>query len=920
MKLILNTGEAVGSKELLERLDSLEKGRGNTPVGGITPGGYKKVGKGKYIKVEGKKPVKVEDKKQKKKQTKKVPPDKSGGQVFKPGATDIPLSAHIDWMGSGSEVKIPGGSTFKKEGYDWLEYMPGGDKRYSDGTEIHTDIYRYGGVLIKKSEASDMEKAELTPMKARKILHDKEVNGKPLTEQQRKFFGAVANSTTRKATGPETPEEEERQEIKREEKKDPKPPPLPAMKKCGDAIEAKSKKACGEAHKSMYSKMSLGGGTIQGIPGVESSTTTLDVIEEEVEATREFWKANKYSAVGVKEFPKETPIEELKLKSAIDELGDFAKAIYIGPRGGRWLDPKHTIPYKTEKKKEPAAKKEPAKVREVPKVAFKESVVFVHGSASNVSYYTKQADGSYIENDSQQRVTQQQLERRAQADNVKEVKVHKPTEKSAINELSDFAKAEVDLVKCYNDSRTMDQWSNKFYSNTGLNIRALECAKDMLKLEQEEAAWRKTRTSYEDREDWSRKKRNVYSAKRSKEESVFSKRRDELKQKMAGLDVELVDYQIKEAKAQESARKSLTLDEWLEENDMQKSLKSEEENTMGKENLDKSQEAREVEAEPKVEKSGLDELLDFSKDQAMAKGSEVNLEGVQGLLYLKSEMSSERMAEFRKAWERMLEANPNADRKALGELLKAHPDVEWEEFEKAQAMPTGNPKQKLGQGSEQGEGLAGVGKTGGSNNGGPGPGQSADGQVKAPKSAKDKLSEDEEHDEKNMTEHKKPIESANKSMAIPSNQREMVTKEHAQVVARLRKGDTVEVEAGGGLPPEPEPAKELEKATVVRQGMVIYSDQSDIETEALLKSDTFYTGGAPTVIPFSRPIGAGKVCLKCKTLLSKSLSACPECGEGTVVHRVLPGGEAQGDHDGEPIVKSRAGGLRPRIEKDVFIK
>lgn len=34
---------------------------------------------------------------------------------------------------------------------------------------------------------------QLTPQKARQILHDKEIRGHPLTERQRRFFGAVAS-------------------------------------------------------------------------------------------------------------------------------------------------------------------------------------------------------------------------------------------------------------------------------------------------------------------------------------------------------------------------------------------------------------------------------------------------------------------------------------------------------------------------------------------------------------------------------------------------------------------------------------------------------------------------------------------------------------------------------------------------------
>ena len=51
--------------------------------------------------------------------------------------------------------------------------------------------------LLKSSW--DIVKGSLTPEKARKILHDKKVHGKPLTDQQRKYFGAVASGTAKKS-------------------------------------------------------------------------------------------------------------------------------------------------------------------------------------------------------------------------------------------------------------------------------------------------------------------------------------------------------------------------------------------------------------------------------------------------------------------------------------------------------------------------------------------------------------------------------------------------------------------------------------------------------------------------------------------------------------------------------------------------
>lgn len=274
--------------------------------------------------------------------------------------------------------------------------------------------------------------------------------------------------------------------------------------------------------------------------------------------------------------------------------------------------------------------------------------------------------------------------------------------------------------------------------------------------------------------------------------------------------------------------------------------------------------------------------------------------------------------------------NQEEDDMSEENLAKAGEEVEVEEepteqtgidelgaFAKAQSMPEGNPKQKLGVGEEQGGKLAGVGETSGSNTSGGGPGQDKDGQAKVKKPGKDKLSDDDADDEGQMKPHKKPIET--KKSVSPQGQRDMVAQEQAAAVSKLQKGEE-DVEAGGATPTPPEPKEDLEKGRTGSQGVVQYTEASDIAVEKLQKSGEFYTGGSPSVVPFSRPIGVGKSCPRCKANLSKSLTACPECGLGTTVHRVVPGGEAQGDHDGEPIVKSRSGKLRPRIEKDVPFK
>lgn len=50
-------------------------------------------------------------------------------------------------------------------------------------------------------DEDEMKKGGLTPNKARKILHDGTVHGKPLTDKQRRFFGANSKGNTLKYAG-----------------------------------------------------------------------------------------------------------------------------------------------------------------------------------------------------------------------------------------------------------------------------------------------------------------------------------------------------------------------------------------------------------------------------------------------------------------------------------------------------------------------------------------------------------------------------------------------------------------------------------------------------------------------------------------------------------------------------------------------
>lgn len=229
---------------------------------------------------------------------------------------------------------------------------------------------------------------------------------------------------------------------------------------------------------------------------------------------------------------------------------------------------------------------------------------------------------------------------------------------------------------------------------------------------------------------------------------------------------------------------------------------------------------------------------------------------------------------------------------------------------KADGMPEGNPKEQLGTGEEQGGKLAGVGKQSGDND-------STSKEAGAPSVQKDKLSEDDREDEDQMKSHKKPIETAAKSMSVPGHQRELVAHEHAVKVTQLQKSDDVTHGIGVATPAgaAPEPVRSL-RWQQGRDGMVTYSNQSDLEVERLCKSDDFYQYGDPQVTRASLFINQQVRCHACQNLMAKSLAVCPSCGEGA--QRAIPRVISDGESAPKPEY-NRPGLLRPaRHRGDVY--
>lgn len=1011
LKLVLGSGEKLTAEELLDKAE--------TPIGGTTPGGYKRVAKDKYVPVTGKKRPKREpvQKESEKPKTVTFTHPTHGKIIAKPGPVE---AGRYQYRLYDDKNRYWMTVTGKQ-----LEMMQAEKSTKKPTPQART---------LEGRKAPKLKKGELTQAKAKKILKDGEVNGKPLTEQQKKFFGAIAGGETplqkaerslqapkewwektmkevaatpkykkykkdrlrgivgsiwadldekkkteirkrygkeygpakedtEKAQDPQSPEEEERMEAKKEEKKTSAPPLLPATKKSGiDDLASWSQVAD------------------QGFDPEEDNQmlkTTADTIILE--------KAKKDI----------TPGESLA-ETSTEELTQTHQDIIARLKG----EPKDAASLQSRRD---------AIAAELKKRAGKTDL----SQKSDVA--PPPADG----------------------------------EAGALQE---------ELEKCMTvgggRGRGILEWADQFY-HTPWHVQALQCIKDKMECSRKQDKLWKEEVPYQDRRKWSGAKRGEYEAKQEKAREKIRKEEDTIRERMDTLESNLIDYRLDQEKAETKKSAVDELDDfakagpfigprggkwadakhtipWEEKKPAKKPEPKKEPGIMGqtasalskkpeewlrgkrkeindqmivlnkqvegkwatapenlrekmlslqdqRENLELAINLRGAREEKETKKSEEDTDMEKAlpgkltepgkrKEEVLAEGARATppkeyreagatkrgdygdpknwkypLKTEKQVRAAISYFSKPKNAgvypvpEQKSIWGRIKRAakkfkiqlsdksGPPSVQKSEEEAMSGIDELAGygqepeEDLDKAQFMPEGDPKQKLGQGEEQGGKLAGVGETSGSNTSGGGPGQDPAGQVKVKKPGKDKLSDDEEEDEGQMKPHKKPIESARKSMAVPSNQRDLTAQEQAQAVSALKKGEE-DVEAGKGplTPPKEEPA--LEKGREGQQGMVHYSEASDLAAEKLLKSDEFYTGGSPKVVPLTRPIGVGKECPGCGAKLSKSLSACPECGLGTTVHRVVPGGEAQGDHDGKPIVKSRAGKLRPRIEKDVTIK
>ena len=165
----------------------------------------------------------------------------------------------------------------------------------------------------------------------------------------------------------------------------------------------------------------------------------------------------------------------------------------------------------------------------------------------------------------------------------------------------------------------------------------------------------------------------------------------------------------------------------------------------------------------------------------------------------------------------------------------------------------------IGKGKEQGDQeLDGKGKSSGN----PGNGSAIPDRGVSKPSVK-KLSEDDEVDEKNMKDHKKPIENiTRKSLNLSTQAHDYMAREVALRKGQLMKNDMVYIE-----PDEP-----IQKSV---ENKIMTSDEMAVRS---MQNESFYKAHLMNRPLSGIPLSTVNKCRHCSNTFSKAITVCPNCG------------------------------------------
>lgn len=488
-----------------------------------------------------------------------------------------------------------------------------------------------------------------------------------------------------------------------------------------------------------------------------------------------------------------------------------------------------------------------------------------------------------------------------------------------------------------------EEWVNKFMSYRDLYLEALQCVKDKMELEKQQAEHQKAQPSWRELEELPRSEREQRRKEMSKQRERYETKFEELRARAADLEKQLIDKRIDEAKARvEKSEVSMPLgvsglDQYLakaegapvkDDGKPGQSLKETPTSKLKSTYEDLKARLKET-SDP-----GLQERANSIRGELKRRGADV------GEKQSKPKEKIEKMcgpSHMNKAGEQMDEEKdkkPGEDEASDKEQGKDAEQNGGKKMEKSMAgmerldeylekagvvgkdesggkgppssMPTGSPSesQLTGAGAEDGGPVADVGKTSGPNTQPP-KHQSQIGRVDPAKT--EVLSSDDAQAAKYVEEGYMG-EGMRKSMTDRTHftRHELdasVARQRAARERQLRKGE--EDILVTGRPPHPFSHGAVHTGT-------------DARAEALQKSE-FYQGVSPTLAPPHAVVSQSVLCKSCSTEHSAMLTACPCCGEGVVQSQVLPNQRLQ--KGGVILEKSiQAPGLRrARRDDDLVI-